>query len=302
MRFLILVLIIGFFLPAQAQLPAHYNQYHFNAMVLNPAYAGSNEVLHAVALGRKQWLGFPGAPLSFSFSLDSPLRDEKNNFSLVLAHDQIGATQRQLFVGGYAYRLDLGRGKLAFGLQGGIEAWRTSVSSVYTVDPGDQLFDGDVRQVLVPRFGFGVRYETSHFFLDLSAPQLLWINTSAMQLLSAETIRRRYYFARAGFSLPLAKDWELVPMTLFKYESGFDPQVDVGLLLSYREKYWAGPMYRTNGDLIFQAAFQLNDQLRFGYAYDFQTSALRSISNGSHSLSITYDFIYKVSTSRPRYF
>ena len=91
-------------------------------------------------------------------------------------------------------------------------------------------------------------------------------------------------------------------MGLLKYESGFRPQTDIGLLLVFREKYWLGPMYRSNGDLIAQAAFQLNDQIRFGYAYDFQTSVLRSLSAGSHSLSFTYDFLYKVSTTRPRYF
>ena len=93
-----------------------------------------------------------------------------------------------------------------------------------------------------------------------------------------------------------------MPHGLLKYEAGFAPQADLGLLLVLKEKYWLGPTYRTNGDLILQAALQLNDQLRFGYAYDFQTSALRSLSSGSHSLSLTYDFLYRVTTTRPRYF
>ncbi|MEM7035330.1 MAG: PorP/SprF family type IX secretion system membrane protein [Bacteroidota bacterium] len=287
---------------AKSQLPALYNQYPFQQMALNPGYAGATGVLHAVGLARRQWLRYPGAPLNFSFTLDGPLRDEKNSFGVVLNHERTGAVQRQTLMGVYAYRLGLGKGRLSFGLQGGAELWQSGIRNVYTVDPGDVKFDPDGRQFLIPRFGFGVWYENDWMYVGLSAPQILWLNTGALQSDQLDVVRRRFYFAQAGFRVNLAENWALKPNTMFRYEQGFRPQVDVGLLVVYREKYWLGPMWRSNGDLAVLAAFQLNDQLRLGYAYDFQTSVLRTLSSGSHSLSLTYDFGYRISTTRPRYF
>ena len=45
-----------------AQQDKMYSQYMFNMMALNPAYAGSRDVLSATGLYRNQWVNVDGAP------------------------------------------------------------------------------------------------------------------------------------------------------------------------------------------------------------------------------------------------
>ncbi len=40
-----------------AQQGVMFTQYMFNGLALNPAYAGSHDVISATAIGRQQWLG-----------------------------------------------------------------------------------------------------------------------------------------------------------------------------------------------------------------------------------------------------
>ena len=55
------ILILLFILAGAAQLSAQqdpmYSMYMFNQLVLNPAYAGSREMLSATAISRRQWTG-----------------------------------------------------------------------------------------------------------------------------------------------------------------------------------------------------------------------------------------------------
>ena len=68
-----------------------FSQYMFNGLLLNPAYAGSNEVLSATAVDRIQWAGFDGAPKTLSVSLHSPLKNKKVNVGLSIVNDQMGS-------------------------------------------------------------------------------------------------------------------------------------------------------------------------------------------------------------------
>ena len=83
--FVILVLLIA--TNSFAQHNAMFSQYMFNGLLINPAYAGSNDVLSATAIDRMQWAGFDGAPKTLSFSLHSPLKNKKVNVGLSFIND-----------------------------------------------------------------------------------------------------------------------------------------------------------------------------------------------------------------------
>jgi len=56
-----------------AQQEIMLSQYMFNQMVVNPGYAGSKNYISADALYRTQWVNFPGAPTTETFSIHSPI-------------------------------------------------------------------------------------------------------------------------------------------------------------------------------------------------------------------------------------
>ena len=87
-----------------AQQQPLYTQYMFNGLVLNPAYAGSQETFTATALFRTQWAGIEDSPQTQTVSAHSPLDklrnkrrpDSKVSVGLTLFNDRIAITDDEL--------------------------------------------------------------------------------------------------------------------------------------------------------------------------------------------------------------
>ena len=60
-----------------------YSHYTFNGLALNPAYAGSHEMLSVSLSHRSQWMGFEGAPSYNILAAHTPF--EKNRDGTRLA-------------------------------------------------------------------------------------------------------------------------------------------------------------------------------------------------------------------------
>lgn len=88
----------------------------FNAMAINPAYAGSRGVTTATALYRKQWLGIEGAPETQTISFDTPLANEKVGLGFQAFNDAVGVTKTTGFFATYAYRILMDNSTLGFGI------------------------------------------------------------------------------------------------------------------------------------------------------------------------------------------
>ena len=76
------------------QQDAQYTQYMYNTFSVNPAYAGSREVLSISALHRSQWVGRDGAPNTQTLSVHGPSSD-KVGLGLSIVHDEIGNNTNQ---------------------------------------------------------------------------------------------------------------------------------------------------------------------------------------------------------------
>ena len=94
-----------------------FTKYMFNSLLFNPAYAGSKDHMAITLLHRDQWWGIEGAPKTQSFTIHSPLKDDRVALGLGVYNDAIGPTNTMSFMTSYAYRINLGKGKLSFGLQ-----------------------------------------------------------------------------------------------------------------------------------------------------------------------------------------
>ena len=58
---------------AQAQQDPQYTQYMYNTINVNPAYAGSRDVMSIFGIYRAQWVGLDGAPVTSTASLNAPI-------------------------------------------------------------------------------------------------------------------------------------------------------------------------------------------------------------------------------------
>jgi hypothetical protein len=64
-----------------------------------------------------------------------------------------------------------------------------------------------------------------------------------------------------------------------------------------------GVSYRTGDAVVGMAEIQVNENLRFGYAYDMTISALKSYNTGTHEIMLRYEFgNFKTKIKSTRYF
>ncbi|HXC03291.1 MAG TPA: PorP/SprF family type IX secretion system membrane protein, partial [Bacteroidia bacterium] len=136
-RFGLLSVLCILCLPALAQQDPQYSMYMFNQLGINPAYAGTRDVLSASMFYRNQWTGFSGAPITEVFNIHAPLRNDKAGVGLQINEDQLGPAKTTSVLATYAYRIKLGKGKLSFGLSGGLMDQVIDYSQIAYKDASD---------------------------------------------------------------------------------------------------------------------------------------------------------------------
>jgi type IX secretion system PorP/SprF family membrane protein len=300
MKRILVVLFLSGALVANAQQQVMFTQYMFNGLAINPAYAGSHETLSATALMRQQWTGLDGAPSTQTFSVHSPIRNQKMALGGLFLHDKIGLTSQTGAYLSYAYRISfLNGGKLSMGLQGGFTNYNAKFSLVSMTDPS---FQNNINE-WHPNIGAGLFYSTQRFYAGFSLPQLIQTDFDKANL-DSDSKMVRHYFATAGYVFDVNENLKLKPNLLLKYVSGAPLQIDLNANLLIKEIIWLGLSWRSfdSFDAIFQ--LQLSDRLQVGYSYDFATtSEIKRVNSGSHEIAI----LYRIPMKRdrivtPRYF
>jgi type IX secretion system PorP/SprF family membrane protein len=289
-----------------SQQDPQYSQYMFNTLAINPAYAGSRDVVSATALYRKQWVNTPGSPRSSTFSVDAPFRREKVGVGLVVSNDKIGITNTTSLYGSYAFRIRLERGTLALGLQAGFSQFSADYTSVVLDqdNKGDGAFASNVNKFM-PNFGGGFYYNTDKFYVGVSMPTFvnnkMFKKSDTAVSLSHQS---RHLFIMGGFVVALSQDVKLKPSTLVKLVEGAPVEVDINTNVWFYDAVAAGLSYRAGaGTLVAMIEIQANKQIRIGYAYDAGFGKINVVGRGSHEIMARYEFGYvKAKVLSPRYF
>ncbi len=154
-RIIYIIFLLGMGTSAYSQLYPLLDQYHYNGLAINPAFAGSQEALSIGIYSRNQWVGFEGAPKTNTLSLHSPLRNKKINLGLIVMGDKLGSKRETGFLLNYAYRIDLGKGKWSLGLAAGLTSISTDINSLRYSDTGDLLLQDPAERSLLPRILLG---------------------------------------------------------------------------------------------------------------------------------------------------
>lgn len=294
-------------LQCRAQQQPMYTQYMFNGLAINPAYAGSQEVLVANALYRKQWVGINDAPETQSFSIHSPLDrfrmrkrpGSKVSLGIIMFNDKIAITNQKGFFGVYAYRILLpNRASLSMGIQAGVSEMQIRYSSLALDDPSFQI--GDITE-WVPNFGGGLFYTTKTFYAGFSAPNLLekrWDN------LDDRTSIQPQWFLSSGYVIPLQRTMKLKPNLLIKSIKGNPIQLDLNCNLFLSDEIEAGVSWRSFESFAAMIRIAVNKNFTFGYSYDVPSASVISLqSSGSHELMVSYRKpLKKFRSINPRYF
>ena len=286
-----------------AQQDPLYSQYMFNTLAFNPAYAGSGDVFTVMALSRHQWVGFEGAPATQTILAHSPLGSQNLALGLSVINDKLGPTRQTGVFADFAYRIRTGESsRLAFGLKGGFNSFRADLAGLSTVDP-DQA-NVDIQGKMLPNFGFGLFWHTPLAYVGVSAPKLLENETvEATNGLLTTGSEERHYFVMGGYVMDLGRDLKFKPSFMARLVAGAPLSLDVNANFLLRERIWFGAMYRLGNSFGLLGQYQVNDQLRIGYAFDLATTKLGAYNAGTHEIMLSYDLRFiKGRTISPRYF
>lgn len=278
-----------------------YSQYMFNGLALNPAYAGSRDVLNITLGYRNQWVGFEGAPVTQTLSAHSPLKNEKVALGFFLQNEQIDVRNNTSMYLNYAYRLNVGRGLLSLGLKAGGAIRNTNWSRLSVNDPGDDVFNDPGTRDMLPNIGFGAYYYTDSYYIGASVPFFLSDSTKNGKAVSYHDMQNYNYLLTGGLVAGKG-NVKIKPGFLLKYNNINPPQLDVNLSLIFTDLLWIGASYRIENAMVGLVKVQLNEQFRIGYTYDYSLGQLNQYNNGSHEILLIYDFRYKVNAVNPRYF
>ena len=292
------------------QLPL-FSQYLYNKYLINPAVAGSDGYTSVSLTAREQWVGYSGAPRTFSFSWQTrilkksfmlkqtsvrrdvyrPKSDGKVGFGGYIFSDKNGLIQRTGFQASYAYHLWLQNStQLSFGLAFTGYFYKINEKEINFEDPNEPWMNNDLRRgIFVPDVSFGAYLLNAKYSFGFSADQLseasLKIGSSAYQNF---TMSRQYYlFGSYDFSSGM--NTIIQPSFLFKMSEQLKPQADIGVTYIYNQDFWAGLAYRTSGALITNIGVKYQN-IFFGYAVDFTLQEIQRITYGTHELTIALKF------------
>ncbi len=305
-RFAVLALFACCGLSLHAQQDPQFSQYMFNPLSVNPAYAGSRGVMNGALVYRQQWISFPGAPNTQALAINTPLRKGKVGLGAELVRDQIGPKTSIGAYLDYAYRIPLGKGKLAFGLGAGILNYRINWSDITYRDQADVYAQLANEGHMLPDFKFGVFFNNKNFYTGLSVTHLnrAQYGEFIADSLSPTAQLRRHNFFTIGRAWKVGDNFTLNPSLMVRgVVSTRIVSIDLNFNVRYKEAIWFGASFRTEGDLIIMAQYNISEKLKVGYSYDSTFGRMKGYHGGSHEIMIGFDLnLFNSEVMSPRFF
>jgi type IX secretion system PorP/SprF family membrane protein len=306
----IFILIIFGTTAAAQQLPL-YSQYLYNKFLINPAVAGSDGYTSFNLTAREQWVGYSGAPRTFSFSGQGrilkkgysiregasnrtvlrPKSDGKVGFGGYIFSDKNGLIQRTGFQASYSYHMWVQNNtQVSMGLALTGYYFKINEKEIRFEDPNEPWLNNELRRgMFVPDVDFGIYVLNPNYSFGFSTAQLF----GAAAKIGGEAYQSyrmdRHYYIFGTYSFYSNSKVELQPSALVMMSEQLKPMADIGFTFIYDQKFWAGISYRTAKAIIPNFGVTYNN-LFIGYSFDFTLQEIQRITWGTHELTIALRF------------
>ncbi len=270
-----------------------FTEYNYNPFIINSAYAGvldgTEITLSNIGFGSQD---FQGAPSSLSFTLNTPLRNEKMGLGGGIIRDEIGVTKSTQLFAAYSYKVFLNENSypywklydhsfISFGLTAGALIYDQDLVSLGIQN--DPNFATNINSTS-PTVGIGVLFGQGNFFAGASIPNVIGESLSNQDNL--ELSNPIYAYTGYNFATNRFAEYIIKPSLLFKYEQGAPFQVDLNLSMSVKNIFEVGAGYRTSNSFSALAGFYVLKNLRFLYSYSQATT--NSPLGSTHGIIISY--------------
>ncbi len=301
---LIFILTVVFCSVTYAQQEPQYSQYMYNMSTVNPAYAtGQNGLISTGILYRKQWTGIEGSPQTANVFANIPM-SQKIELSVNYVNDKIGdaipVTNDYANVD-FAYVTQISdKARLSYGLKAGINSFRIDPSSSDVAT--DPAF-ADNTSTTQLNIGAGIYLFTNNFYAGISSPNLLPSDIDIDGIGIAQT--KTHLYGVFGYVFDFVDEVKLKPSMVIKQVLDSPLTFDLSINSLIYNKFELGVSYRYTDSFIALAGFNITQNLKVGYSYDFSVSELSGYNNGSHEIVLLFNLDllkYSKKYSSPRFF
>jgi type IX secretion system PorP/SprF family membrane protein len=292
------------------QLPL-FSQYLYNKFLINPAVAGSDGYTSVSLTAREQWVGYYGAPRTFSFSLQSrmlkrsfilkqtgvkraiyrPKSDGKVGLGGYVFSDKNGLVQRTGFQFSYAYHMWLANStQLSMGLSATGYHYKINEKEINFEDPNEPWLNNNLRRgIFVPDMTFGVYLLNAKYSVGFSADQLLEGSAKFKDLAYKNFKMSRQYYLFGSYDFSSGTYNIIQPSFLLLMSGQFKPQADIGATYIFNTDFWTGLAFRTSGALIANVGVKYQN-IFIGYAFDFTFQEIQRVTYGTHEITFALKF------------
>ena len=320
-RLLAITFLISFlsFSNSIAQQLPQFSQYIFNGLHINPAYAGYKNEGYIQSTYRSQWVGFEGAPETFTLTADFSANEGLMGFGAIVMSDKIGPTNTTSALASYAYRIQTGRSSfLGLGASAGVVQYNINGDMLKPLHDNDSEIPVGNINMTTPNMNLGLFFNTDKFYAGFSAYNLIGKGT-----LENEDVALAYhdihFYLTAGALLEVSENIKFKPSFLVKQVNGSPTTYDLNGMMLFMDKLWLGASYRSNLNIMnenpeagslskrnavaFIGEIFATPNLRIGYAYDQNLNVLQDMRANSHEISVGYYLsARKVTIKNPRWF
>ncbi|ESU18889.1 hypothetical protein FCR2A7T_22950 [Flavobacterium cauense R2A-7] len=302
MKTKLITLVLGLIgMMGYSQQDSQYTQYMYNTININPAYAGSREVLSIFGLHRSQWIGLDGAPTTNAFSINSPIGDSSFGIGLSFVNDRIGPANESAISADLSYAIPMSENyKLAFGLKGTANLFNLDVNKLKIQDQNDPQFQ-NLSNDFSPNVGAGIYLYSDKFYAGLSVPNFFETNHYKDNSVSITQEKLHYYFI-TGYVFDVGENLKIKPSILAKAVEGAPLQADGSLNFLIYDKLTLGAAYRWDAAWSALAGFQISNSIFIGYGYDRETTRLQNYNSGSHEIFLRFELFSNSKMLTPRFF
>lgn len=235
-----------------------------------------------------------------------------HGIGLMVINDRTGSFNRFSADVTYAYHIGLNpTTNLAGGFSAGIskiglDKSKTDFSG--NGDPADPAagaaYSGYLNKIK-PDLGVGLWLYSRDYFVGLSVQQVIPQKFTFVDDAIANPTGRLipHLFLTGGYRFLLTEEINAIPSVMLKYIRGSsknDFQVETNLKLQYEDRLWIGASYRYQDGYAAMAGVNVSNTFNVGYAYDFTTTRLNTVSKGTHEIVLGFLLGNKYSEACPR--
>ncbi|NOT74310.1 MAG: type IX secretion system membrane protein PorP/SprF [Cyclobacteriaceae bacterium] len=269
-------------LTTEAQQDPIYAQYLNNPMIINPAYAGSNNMFNAGIQYRTQWAGLDGNPTTANFSSHMSVFQNKVGLGIQVIQDKIGDSKNTEFNTLYSYKLQLSNATLSFGMQAGLIRYTNDPTGLSLRDPNDPVFTTSLSESKI-NFGAGLLLKNDRYMIGLSVPRLL--PSTVSQGGQEIQVYKQNFYLFGSYIIFLSENVRFKPSVLLRGTQASPISADLNASINFKEYYTAG-LFTRNFKTYGLLAQVFVKGLRFGYVFELPGSSESSLNFTSHEVTL----------------